>query len=50
MKLYRVKVPEIAHAVIERLSVAGMLEVEPENKGEAEGDHGGVSAQGYGAP
>lgn len=38
MKLYRVKVPEIAHAVIERLSVGGMLEVEPDNKSEAELD------------
>ncbi len=38
MKLYRVKIPDIAHAVVERLNTSGLLEVLPENKGEAELD------------
>jgi hypothetical protein len=38
MKLYRVKIPEIATAVIGRLKANGVLEVLPDNKGEAEVD------------
>ena len=38
MKLYRVKIPAIATAVVERLNASEMLEVLPENKGEAELD------------
>ena len=38
MKLYRVKIPTIANAVIEELVNGGSLEVLPENKPEAELD------------
>lgn len=38
MKLYRLKVPQIAHAVIEKLVNAGMIDVLPEGRAEAELD------------
>ena len=38
MKLYRNRIPEIAINVINRLMVDGDIEVEPENKSEAEQD------------
>lgn len=38
MKLYRARIPQIAHAVIERLANEGDIEIEPENKEEAERD------------
>lgn len=38
MKLYRAKIPTIAHAVIERLASEGDIEVLPENREEAEKD------------
>lgn len=38
MKLYRARIPAIAHAVLERLSNEGDLELEAENKAEAEQD------------
>ena len=38
MKLYRSRIPTIAHAVLERLSNEGDIELVPENKAEAEQD------------
>jgi hypothetical protein len=38
MKLYRSRVPAIAHAVMERLVNEGDIEVEPESRAEAEQD------------
>lgn len=38
MKLYRARIPAIAHAVIERLTNEGDIELEPENRTEAEQD------------
>ncbi len=38
MKLYRARIPAIAHAVLERLSTEGDLEILPENRLEAEQD------------
>lgn len=38
MKLYRARIPTIAHAVLERLVNEGDLEIEPENRAEAEQD------------
>lgn len=38
MKLYRLKIPEIAHDVIERLCAEGTIEVSNENRAEAELD------------
>lgn len=38
MKLYRMKVPEIAHQVIEKLVNAEMIDVTPEGRAEAELD------------
>ena len=38
MKLYRARIPTIAHAVIERLVNDGDVEIEPEAKAEAEQD------------
>lgn len=38
MKLYRARIPTIAHAVLERLATEGDLEIEAENRGEAEQD------------
>lgn len=38
MKLYRAKIPDIAKAVIEALAKDGDIEVEPENREEAEKD------------
>lgn len=38
MKLYRARIPDIAHAIIEGLCNGGDIEVEPENRSEAELD------------
>ena len=38
MKLYKVKIPVIANVVIETLCNSGAIEVEPENRPEAEID------------
>ncbi len=38
MKLYRVKIAPIAHAVIQTLNDAGLIEVDPEKRAEAELD------------
>lgn len=38
MKLYRAKIPDIAKAVIERLTADGDIEVAPQNREEAEQD------------
>ena len=38
MKLYRARIPAIAHHIIEELCNGGDIEVEPENRGEAELD------------
>ena len=38
MKLYRARIPTIAHAVLQRLSNDGDIELEPENRTEAEQD------------
>ena len=38
MKLYRLKIPEIAHAIIDRLCIDGDIEVTGENREEAEQD------------
>lgn len=38
MKLYRARIPAIAHAVLERLATEGDLELQAENRSEAEQD------------
>lgn len=38
MKLYRARIPAIAHAVLERLANEGDIELQPENRTEAEQD------------
>jgi hypothetical protein len=38
MKIYRVKIPEIAHAMIDQLTAQEVLEVSPQNRPEAELD------------
>lgn len=38
MKLYRARIPAIAHAVVEKLADEGDIEVETENRPEAEAD------------
>ncbi len=38
MRLYRARIPQIAHALVERLTSEGDIEVAPENRTEAEQD------------